>query len=122
MKPNIHQYYVYMMTNGVRQTVLYTGVTNSLERRVWEHKTKAMPGFTKDYNCDRLVYFEIFQDIKQAIAREKQIKSWSRAKKEALIGTMNPEWKDLAAEWYVDDSEPRDSSPSSRLGMTKEKK
>jgi putative endonuclease len=61
MKPNVHQYYVYILTNGHRKTVLYTGVTNSLERRIWQHKTKAVPGFTKQYNCDRLAYFEIFE-------------------------------------------------------------
>jgi putative endonuclease len=121
MRPNVHQYYVYMLTNGERKTVLYTGITNSLERRIWQHKTKAIPGFTKKYNCDRLFYFEIFEDVKQAIAREKQIKDWPLSKKEALIAIMNPEWKDLAAEWYVEHSQPRDSEPSSRLGMTKGK-
>lgn len=94
------QYYVYMLTNGWRN-VLYTGVTNSLERRVWEHKNKAVPGFTKRYNCDRLAYFEIYDEIDQAIAREKQIKGWTRAKKNALIQAHNPDWKDLAAEWFV---------------------
>ena len=108
-----------MLTNS-RRTVLYTGVTNSLEKRVWQHKNRAIPGFTKRYNCDYLIYYEIFQDIKQAIAREKQIKSWNRAKKETLIATTNPEWFDLASEWYVDRPSDRDSSPSSRLGMTEE--
>jgi len=93
------QYFVYMMTNRWRN-VLYTGMTNSLEKRVWQHKNKSVPGFTKKYNCDRLVYFETYDEIDQTIAREKQIKAWSRAKKEALIANMNPEWNDLAAEWY----------------------
>jgi len=91
-----------MMTNAWKN-VLYTGVTNSLETRVWQHKNKAIPGFTKKYNCDRLVYYEINEDINQSIAREKQIKAWSRAKKDALIATMNPEWNDLAADWYSSD-------------------
>lgn len=94
------QYFVYMMTNRWK-TVLYTGVTNDLERRAWEHKSKAVPGFTKQYNCDRLVYFESFDRIEQAITREKQIKGWIRAKKNALINSTNPEWKDLAAEWLT---------------------
>ncbi len=101
---NVHQYFVYMMTNRWHN-VLYTGVTNSLERRVWQHKNGAMPGFTKQYNCDSLVYFEVFEDIKHAIAREKQIKAWNRAKKDALIATTNPDWKDLAANWYSDSAE-----------------
>jgi putative endonuclease len=93
------QYFVYMMTNRWLN-VLYTGVTNSLERRVSEHKHGAVPGFTKKYNCDRLVYFEDYGEILQAIAREKQIKNWPRAQKNALVETMNPEWKDLAEDWY----------------------
>jgi len=92
-------YYVYMMTNRWKN-VLYTGVTNDLERRIWEHKNGAVRGFTKKYNCDRLVYFEEFGEIDQAIAREKQIKGWSRAKKDALIDTQNRERKDLAESWY----------------------
>jgi putative endonuclease len=92
-------YYVYMMTNRWHN-VLYTGVTNSLERRVWEHKDGAVRGFTKQYNCDRLVYFEEFDEIDQAIECEKRFKAWSRAKKDALIAQQNPEWKDLAATWY----------------------
>jgi putative endonuclease len=91
-------YFVYMMTNRWKN-VLYTGVTNSLERRVWEHKNGSLPGFTKKYNCHDLVYFEEFEEIDQAIDREKQIKGWSRAKKDALIAAQNPEWKDLAEEW-----------------------
>jgi putative endonuclease len=112
MKPNIHQYYVYILTNRWKN-VLYTGVTNSLERRVWQHKNGAIPGFTKKYNCDRLVYLEIFQNINQAIAREKQIKGWTRARKDALIATTNPDWNDLAADWYSEQwrTEEEASSP-----------
>lgn len=96
-----NRYAVYMMTNRWNN-VLYTGVTNSLERRIWEHKHHAIEGFTKRYNCDRLVYIELHDRIDDAIRREKQIKSWSRAKKDALVNSMNPEWNDLAANWYTD--------------------
>jgi len=96
---NVHQYYVYMMTNRWKN-VLYTGVTNSLQARVWQHKNGAISGFTKKYNCHYLVYLEIYEHIDQAIAREKQIKGWTRAKKNALVETTNPEWLDLAADWY----------------------
>jgi len=91
-------YYVYIMTN--RSRTLYTGVTNDLERRVYEHKQKVVPGFTVKYRITRLVYFEVTQDIHAAIAREKQIKGWLRAKKMALIESANPEWKDLSVGWY----------------------
>ena len=92
-------YFVYLLTNK-NKTVLYTGVTNSLQRRVWEHKRHEIPGFTKKYNCDRLVYFEEFHEVRDAIAREKQIKGWVRVKKNALIASTNPEWNDLASDWY----------------------
>ena len=114
-----HNYYVYLLTNRWKN-VLYTGVTNSLQRRVWQHKNGAIPGFTKKYNCHDLVYFEIFERVEQAIEREKQIKGWTRAKKNALVNASNPEWNDLAADWYQD-GPPRDAgdpSPSSRLRMT----
>jgi putative endonuclease len=90
-------YYVYIMTNANR-TVLYTGVTNDLPRRVAEHKSGSLPGFTRKYNATLLVYFEEFRDVRQAIAREKHIKGASRKKKETLIAGLNPEWKDLADE------------------------
>lgn len=109
------QYWVYMTTN-FRQTVLYTGVTNSLERRIWQHKNGVFAGFTKQYKCDRLVYFEEYSEINQAIGREKQIKGWTRAKKNALIATTNPDWNDLAADWYKEDL-----SLFVRLGITPEK-
>jgi putative endonuclease len=86
------------MTNKSR--TLYTGVTNNLERRVYEHKHKLLPGFTSKYNITKLVYYEAGDDISVAIAREKQIKGWLRAKKIALIENMNPEWKDLSEDWY----------------------
>ena len=91
-------YYVYIMTN--RSKTLYTGITNDLKRRVHEHRHKRIPGFTHKYNITRLVYFEESPDVKAAIAREKQIKGWLRAKKVKLIESVNPEWCDLSADWY----------------------
>jgi putative endonuclease len=99
------QYYVYIMSNKSR--TLYTGVTSSLERRVYDHKRKVIQGFTTRYHITHLVYFEATQDIHAAVAREKQIKGWLRAKKIALIESLNPEWRDLSEGWYED----RDSSP-----------
>jgi putative endonuclease len=116
---NVHQYYIYMLTYRWKN-VLYTGVTNSLERRVWQHKHGKIPGFTYKYNCDRLVYYEVFDRIEDALAREKQIKGWIRAKKNALVEAMNPEWNDLAAEWYADGPSEGGPSPSARLRMTAE--
>jgi putative endonuclease len=89
---------VYIMTN-VNCTTLYTGVTANLELRVWQHRNGTHEGFTKRYNLGRLVWFEIFRDISNAIAREKQIKGWRREKKLALIKRQNPDWRDLAADW-----------------------
>jgi putative endonuclease len=91
-------YYVYIMASLSR--TLYVGVTNNLERRVWEHKQKLIGGFTARYNINRLVWFAETNDIREAIAREKQIKAWSRKKKKALIEEMNPNWEDLSAGWY----------------------
>jgi len=85
------QYYVYIMTN-VRNTVLYVGVTNDLIRRIYEHKEKLVNGFTKKYNTVKLVYYEVFEDIENAILREKQIKAGSRQKKVQLIDSINKEW------------------------------
>ncbi len=93
-----NQYYVYIMTNKSR--TLYTGVTNDLERRVYEHKQKLVPGFTSKYDITKLVYFEVTEDVLAALAREKQIKGWLREKKIALIESVNPDWADLSAEWY----------------------
>lgn len=88
------QYFVYIMTNK-RNTVLYTGVTNDLGRRIFEHKEKELPGFTKRYNVTKLVYYEVYDDPYNAICREKQIKGGSRKKKIDLIQSENPEWRDL---------------------------
>lgn len=92
--PKYHNYFVYIVTN-VNKTVLYTGVTNDLERRVYEHEIGAIKGFSQKYNCKYLIYYEYFMYIDEAIAREKQIKKWRRDKKEYLINTKNKEWKFL---------------------------
>jgi putative endonuclease len=94
----VKQYYVYIMTN--RSGTLYTGMTNDLRRRVWQHKQKLVEGFTKRYNITRLVYYEETPDVDGAIAREKQIKSWRREKKVALIESVNSGWKDLSEGWF----------------------
>src|SRR5258705_9189415 len=92
------QYYVYIMTN--RSGTLYIGVTNDLVRRVHEHKAKYVDGFTKKYNLTQLVYYEVGEDIREAIAREKQLKGWRRSKKVALINSSNPKWNDLGEAWF----------------------
>ncbi len=91
------QYYVYIMTNA-KHTSLYTGVTNDLKRRVWEHKEKFVEGFTKKYNIDMLIYYEVCEDIYSAISLEKQIKAGSRKNKIELVNNMNREWRDLYEE------------------------
>ena len=90
--------YIYFMTNK-NNTVIYTGVTSDLIRRVYQHKTKTYKGLTARYNCDSLVYFEEFNDINQAMARERQLKAGGRKSKERLINTINQEWKDLSEGW-----------------------
>ena len=92
-------YYIYIMTNS-RTTTLYIGMTNDLERRVFEHKKKLFEGFTKRYNLDRLVYFEETDEVHSALAREKQLKGWLRRRKAALVETTNASWQDLSAGWY----------------------
>jgi putative endonuclease len=92
-------YWVYILANKPNGTI-YVGVTNSLERRIWEHKTGAIPGFSRRYGLKFLVHIEEFADIIDAIAREKEIKGWLRKKKTALIRSGNPLWKDLAGDWY----------------------
>ncbi|MGM3308217.1 GIY-YIG nuclease family protein [Anabaena sp. WFMT] len=96
----MNQYYVYIMSN--KSKTLYTGVTNDLQRRIYEHKQKLLPGFTQKYNITKLVYYEETSDIKVAIEREKQIKGWLRAKKILLIESINPNWQDLSIEWYAE--------------------
>ena len=105
-------FYVYMMSNRSR-VVLYTGITNNLVRRVWEHQNGEFKGFTQTYNVNRLVYYESFDDPNEAIAREKEIKGWRRSKKNELVGTQNPKWIDLSGKFHQ-----IVRGPSHSLGMT----
>jgi putative endonuclease len=91
----MQQYWVYILSSFTG--TLYVGVTNDLERRIQQHKSKQVPGFTARYNVTRLMHSEVFSNVRDAISREKQIKSWSRARKNALIEEHNPGWDDLAA-------------------------
>jgi putative endonuclease len=102
-------YHVYIVTN--RSGTLYTCVTAGLEHRVWEHKTATVEGFTKRYRITRLVYFEEYADVQQAIAREKQIKAWTRKKRIDLINSMNPKWLDLSEGWYEVEASDEDGVP-----------
>lgn len=83
-----------------RSKGFYIGVTNNLRKRVFQHKTGTFEGFTSKYKLDRLVYWEIFKDVRSAIAREKQLKRWTRLKKMQLVMTINPTWNDLASDWF----------------------
>ena len=91
-------YYVYILSNW-DDSVLYIGVTNDLARRIYEHKNHLADGFTSKYNVNKLVYYECTSDVRCAIEREKQLKRWTRAKKKALVGKMNPTWEDLSLNW-----------------------
>jgi putative endonuclease len=91
-------YYVYLLTNW-NNKVMYVGVTNNLERRIYEHKHKLVQGFTQKYNVDKLVYFEETKDVHAALEREKEIKKWRREKKNALVLKDNTEWRDLSEGW-----------------------
>jgi len=106
----VAQYYVYIMTN--RSGTLYVGVTNDLVRRLHEHREGKHPGFTARYKVNELVFYETTANVAAAIAREKEIKGWRRAKKLALIASLNPHWEDLSEGWF----EAGDSSPSPRSG------
>ena len=88
-------YYVYLLTNW-NNKVIYVGMTNDLERRIFEHKEKSVKGFTEKYNIGKLVYYEQTSEVDSAIAREKEIKKWRREKKDKLVETMNPAWRDLS--------------------------
>tara|TARA_R110002073_G_scaffold23229_8_gene79392 strand:+ start:1833 stop:2135 length:303 start_codon:yes stop_codon:yes gene_type:complete len=99
MYKTIHQYYLYILTNKKNGT-LYIGVSNDLKRRVFEHKNKLKEGFTKKYGLDKLVYFESYQYVNDAIEREKNMKKWKRQWKINLIEKENPNWKDLSFDWF----------------------
>ena len=98
MKGNHHQYYMYILSNKKNGT-LYIGMTNDLERRMFEHKHKIIEGFTSKYGLEKLVYFEQFQYVNDAIKREKQLKNWNRSWKIELIETYNKDWNDLSSDW-----------------------
>ncbi len=106
----MREYYVYIM--GSFRGTLYTGVTNNLMRRVYEHRLKLVDGFTKKYNVSKLLYYEATTDVESAITREKQIKGWVRRKKVGLIESVNPYWKDLANSWDDAPTTPDPSLPS----------
>ena len=93
-------YSVYILANKTNSTV-YIGVTNDLMRRLWEHRNDMIDGFTKTYHVHKLVYYESFSDVRDAIAREKQLKGWRRSKKNDLIESVNPTWADLAGDWFT---------------------
>jgi putative endonuclease len=97
MRRNV--YHVYILASASR--VLYTGITSDLKRRVFNHQTRRVPGFTQKYHVTQLMYCEAFRDVRDAIAREKQIKAWTRAKRIALIEKLNPHWRDLSADWLA---------------------
>ena len=97
----MHKYWVYIVSNKYT-SVIYTGVTNDIVRRIWEHKSGTVRGFTSRYKCSQLLYHEEFADINKAIAREKQIKGWKRDKKIELIVSLNPDRQDLAADWFLE--------------------
>lgn len=99
MVKNVHQYYVYILTNK-RNGTLYIGMTNNLERRILEHKSRTIVGFTKKYGLDTLIYFEAYQYVNDAILREKRLKKWKRQWKIDLIEKDNPHWSDLANDWH----------------------
>jgi putative endonuclease len=100
MHRNSRTYYVYLLTNWNNQ-VMYLGVTNDLERRVYEHQNKLVEGFTKRYNVSKLVYYEMTTDVESALTREKEIKKWRREKKNRLVNELNPEWRDLSQDFSL---------------------
>ena len=110
-------YYAYIVAS--LSGTLYIGVTNNLERRMVEHKEGLVPGFAKQYGVDRLVYFEGYNHVRNAIRREKQLKGWRREKRTALIESVNPSWKDLARAWYESrgpSTRDRDKAAAARSG------
>ena len=99
--PRDYNFWIYVVTNR-NQSVPYIGVTNSLSRRTWEHREGTRTGFAADYRCKKLIYYERYRDIRDALARESQLKKWSRAKKITLINRFNPSWLDLGMDVLQD--------------------
>jgi putative endonuclease len=95
-----YNFYIYILTNW-NNKVMYIGMTNNLERRLCEHRNKLVEGSTRKYNVNKLVYYEHTTDVHAALAREKELKKWRREKKDNLVASINPEWKDLSLEWEV---------------------
>ena len=112
MSKRDHHYYVYIVAS--RSRVLYCGLTNSVARRTEEHRAGLIPGFTADYKCHRLVWFEHYRYVHNAIDREKEIKRWTRAKKIELIEETNPSWADLSEAWRVETADPSAALRSGR--------
>jgi putative endonuclease len=96
-----YNFWIYILTNR-NHSVLYIGLTNRLSRRTWEHREGVKPGFSSKYQCKKLVYYEYYRDLRDAIARESQLKKWSRAKKISLVNRLNPTWNDLGADVLQD--------------------
>jgi len=96
-----YNFWIYIVTNR-NHSVLYIGVTNRFSRRTWEHREGNRAGFAADYRCTKLIYYEWYRNIRDAIARESQLKKWSRVKKVALINRLNPSWRDLGADVLQD--------------------
>ncbi len=96
----MRSYFIYIITNK-EDRVLYIGVTNDLEKRIYQHKNKLIDGFSKRYNLGKLVYYEVTQNVESALLREKELKGWLRKKKIELINTFNPEWKDLSEDYAL---------------------
>ena len=111
-----YRFYVYILASS--SGTLYIGVTENLHKRVWQHKNHVTKGFTSTYNVHRLVYFEEFVDVRNAIRREKQLKGWTRQKKIALFEQQNPKWIDLSREWFADDRGPSTSLRSAQDDIT----
>jgi putative endonuclease len=107
-----YRFYIYIL--GSLSGTLYIGMTNNLVKRIWQHKSHEIAGFTATYGVDRLLYFESFDDVRNAINREKRLKGWKREKKIALIEAQNPKWVDLSREWYESDRGPSTSLRSAQ--------
>lgn len=99
MENTMSDYYVYILANKSNSTI-YIGYTYNLEKRLYEHRNHVVEGFTDKYNCTKLVYYEYLDDKYEALSREKQLKRWSRDKKNNLINSINPKWRDLFLDWY----------------------